>query len=62
MSQSRIIRRLRDKAKKNGKKNPIFTFNVANNYAVNPTKISFMGSNEEFNDKNWHKSDIEDAL
>ena len=41
MSQTRIIKRLKEKAKNNGTKTPVFTFEVTNDYAIAPTKITF---------------------
>lgn len=41
MSQTRIMKRLKEKAKNNGTNPPVFTFEVKNDYAVAPTKIIF---------------------
>lgn len=46
MSQARIIKRLKEKAKNNGTKTPVFTFEVTNNYAIAPTKITFATDTE----------------
>ena len=49
MSQSRIIRRLREKAAMNNNKVPVFDFRVVNNYARLKDKATYLNADEDFN-------------